>query len=44
VSRPHARLWLEGGECWIEDLGSRRGTQVGGDEIRGRGKRRLRAG
>ena len=44
VSRPHARLWLEGGECWIEDLGSRRGTQVGGEEIRGRGKRRLRAG
>jgi len=44
VSRPHARLSVEGGECWIEDLGSRRGTQIAGEEIRGRGKRRLRAG
>lgn len=42
VSRPHARIWMEGRECWIEDLGSRRGTQVAGEEIKGRGKRRLR--
>ena len=44
VSRPHARIWQEGADCWIEDLGSRRGTLVGDDEIRGRGRRKLHAG
>ena len=29
VSRRHARLRVEGGEVWLEDLGSRNGTQLG---------------
>jgi adenylate cyclase len=44
VSRPHARVWVEGGQCWIEDLNSLRGTLVGGEEIKGKGKRPLHAG
>ncbi len=45
VSRPHARLWVEeGGQCWIEDLNSLHGTLVGGDEIKGKGKRHLLSG
>src|SRR3989441_946657 len=43
VSRLHARIWLEEGQYWIEDLGSTRGTQVSGEEIKGKGKRRLQA-
>lgn len=42
VSRPHARIWVEFGQYWIEDLNSARGTQVNGDEIKGEGRRRLR--
>ena len=30
VSRPHARISAEGGNCWIEDLGSANGTFVNG--------------
>ena len=44
VSRPHARIWMEGGHYWIEDLNSLRGTLVGGEEIKGKGKRPLRPG
>ena len=33
VSRRHARLWVEGGACWVEDLGSRHGTLVNGVKI-----------
>jgi len=44
VSRPHARIWVEGGRCWIEDLNSLRGTVVGEEEIRGKGKRQLLPG
>ncbi|MBC8326810.1 MAG: FHA domain-containing protein [Verrucomicrobia subdivision 3 bacterium] len=36
VSRLHARVWLENGVCWLEDLGSRYGTQVNGAQITGR--------
>lgn len=44
VSRPHARIWIEAGRCWIEDLNSLRGTAVGDEEIQGKGKRQLLPG
>jgi adenylate cyclase len=44
ASRPHARVWTEDGQYWIEDLNSLRGTLVGGEEIKGKGKRQLKAG
>jgi len=43
VSRQHARIGIEAGRYWIEDLGSAYGTLVGGEQIKGKGKRRLRA-
>jgi len=43
VSRPHARIWVETGQYWIEDLDSSAGTKVNGEEIKGKGKRRLHA-
>jgi len=43
VSRPHARVLVdEEGRYWIEDLGSKRGTWVNGEEIKG--KQRLHRG
>lgn len=44
VSRPHARIWIEYGQYWIEDVNSTRGTQINGEEIRGKGRRRLQTG
>jgi adenylate cyclase len=44
VSRPHARIWTEQGQCWIEDLNSRRGTKVNDHEIKGKGKTPLQSG
>ena len=41
VSRSHARIWVEDGTCWLEDLGSKFGTRVDGDDVRGRGKIRV---
>ena len=41
VSRRHARLWIVGGVCWLEDLRSNNGTFVNGEKIR---QRRLRDG
>jgi adenylate cyclase len=43
VSRPHARIWVRNGEAWIEDMSSLLGTRVGGAEIKGKGKQRLKA-
>ncbi len=41
VSRRHARVWNEDGHVFIEDLNSKQGTKVNGEEIRGLGKRML---
>ena len=38
VSRSHARIWIENGRCWIEDLGSKFGTKVDKEDIRSKGK------
>jgi adenylate cyclase len=43
VSRSHARLWVEKEEYWIEDLGSTGGTLVVGENIRGKGPRKIAA-
>ena len=34
VSRKHARILIEGGGIWIEDLGSSNGTRVNGETIK----------
>lgn len=45
VSRPHARIWIEGdADYFIQDLGSTHGTQINGEEIRDNGKTRLYPG
>lgn len=44
VSRPHAQLWEVDGQFWIEDRNSMRGTLVNGEEIHGKGRRRLHEG
>jgi pSer/pThr/pTyr-binding forkhead associated (FHA) protein len=43
ISRNHARIWIEDGACWIEDLGTKFGTRVNAKEIRGLGKARVDA-
>jgi pSer/pThr/pTyr-binding forkhead associated (FHA) protein len=43
ISRNHARIWIEDGACWIEDLGTKFGTRVDAKEIRGLGKVRIDA-
>ena len=35
ISWHHAQLWLEGGRPWVRDIGSRNGTFVNGERIRG---------
>ena len=37
VSRRHARVWSRGPACFLEDLGSKRGTLVGGRQVKGAG-------
>jgi adenylate cyclase len=44
VSRPHARIWAEGEQFWIEDLNSINGTTVDGKAIKGKGKTPLAPG
>jgi adenylate cyclase len=44
VSRPHARVSLETGQFWIEDLNSKHGTRLNGQEIKGHGKKEWRLG
>lgn len=36
VSSEHARAGIDGGKCWIEDLGSTNGTFVGEEKVSGR--------
>jgi DNA-binding winged helix-turn-helix (wHTH) protein len=36
VSRRHAHIVIEGGSAWLEDLGSKNGTLVGGQPVVGR--------
>ncbi|HEY0545132.1 MAG TPA: adenylate/guanylate cyclase domain-containing protein [Pyrinomonadaceae bacterium] len=42
VSRLHARVLVEDGQFWVEDLNSKHGTRVNNEEIKGQGKRLLR--
>ncbi|MBI4527804.1 MAG: FHA domain-containing protein [Deltaproteobacteria bacterium] len=44
VSHRHARIWVKEGQYWIEDLGSRNGTTVNGEDICGKGSRGLQPG
>jgi adenylate cyclase len=44
ISHRHARIWIGGGQYWIEDLGSRNGTMVNGESIHGKGCRSLQEG
>jgi adenylate cyclase len=44
VSRPHARVWIDSGHYWIQDLGSTHGTQINGNEIKGQPKQQLNPG
>src|SRR5215468_8870536 len=44
VSRQHARISLQNGEYWLEDLNSSGGTRLNGQEIKGKGKSRLQPG
>lgn len=44
VSRQHARLSRQGDALWLEDLNSRKGTLLNGEQIKGAGKCTLRAG
>src|SRR2546423_9199248 len=44
ISRRHARIWRAEGACWLEDLGSKFGTQVNGRPLEASAKQRLSAG
>lgn len=35
ISGRHAHIWYENGEWYLEDLGSRNGTEINGQRIRG---------
>jgi len=44
VSRPHAQISVADGQYWIEDLGSANGTELDGEQIKGKGKLRFEPG
>lgn len=44
ISRRQARIWRENGDCWLEDLGSKFGTQVNGCRLEANAKKQLSAG
>ncbi|MEC8927739.1 MAG: FHA domain-containing protein [Verrucomicrobiota bacterium] len=35
VSRVHAKIWMQDGTCWIQDMESKYGTQVNGEKLEG---------
>lgn len=35
ASRHHARIFVDGSGCWVEDLGSMNGTRVGNEAVQG---------
>ncbi|MGO9973283.1 MAG: FHA domain-containing protein [Solirubrobacteraceae bacterium] len=43
ASRHHARIFVDGTGCWVEDLGSTNGTLVAGERVQG-GRRALHNG
>jgi len=44
VSRKHVRLFYRDGKWYVEDLGSRNGTYINGEDIRGRGAVEVKPG
>src|SRR3954471_13830940 len=44
VSGRHARFFLGDGAWWVEDVGSRNGTYVGGQRLKGGDRRKLSVG
>ncbi len=44
VSRRHARIWVEEGTCWVEDVGSKFGTLLDGSALAPQTKARLTQG
>ena len=44
VSRPHARISIADGFYWIEELNSANGTELAGEQIKGKGKLQLEPG
>jgi len=44
ASRRHARIFYKDDKWYVEDLGSRNGTYVDGEDIRGRGAVELKIG
>jgi len=41
VSRRHLQIWREQGHYWVKDLGSKHGTLVNGEEVKGKNERVL---
>ena len=44
ISRKHVRLFYRDGKWYVEDLGSRNGTYINGEDIRGRGAVEVKPG
>jgi len=44
VSKKHVRLFYRDGKWYVEDLGSRNGTYINGEDIRGRGAVEVKPG
>lgn len=44
VSRVHAKIFYKNGRWYVEDIGSKNGTYINGEDIRGRGAIELSEG